>query len=176
MLKSFWPSKTLSDRKWDEICQIPYYLGPASDGLMEIRAKNVFMNPALPEADYAWSKMPESYRDYMKLIFFRLELLSFCAGVKGNSRYNEVMQKNLGFLDKVLDIHWELADEAIQEGNMNADWRSEVIDMWLSIEARVGNHEPDTVDAFIEMRRDVDIKGDIFEIGKSLLSLRLCLL
>jgi hypothetical protein len=48
---------------------------------------------------------------------------------------------------------------------MNPDWCSEVLDMWLSIEGRVGRHDPLSVSTFIRNNDVEDLKSDPFEIG-----------
>jgi hypothetical protein len=155
-----WSTKNVTSRKVNNIRQIQYHLKSVHDNLIDIGAENVFANE-----EYPWRVMPQMYEDHLKLILYRLRLLSHCADVEGAQDYVQTIRQNLQYLDKVLDAIWDEGSAAVEANIMNPDWRSEVLDMWLSIEGRVGRHDPLSVSTFIRNNDVEDLKSDPFEIG-----------
>jgi hypothetical protein len=150
----------MSDKARDRIIQIRYVKMLPSDGLVEVKASNTFSG----EPPYEWHMMPALYDDHLKRIFYRLDLLSNCANMKLDA---PVIKFHLGYLDKVLDAMWAEVDKAENEGKMNPDWRSEILDMWLSIEGKIGRHNPEAVAEYIKKNGLDQLTSDPTEIGMS---------
>jgi hypothetical protein len=157
----------MSESKKRKIVQIRYTLMDPSDGLIKIKAENILSN----QGSYPWATMPALYDDHLRRIIYRLDLLCECANVKGDAAYNRIIYKNLEYLDKVLDDMWGEVEKADKEGNMNADWRCGILDMWLLIEGRVGKHDPESVIDYIKINGSEDLKSDPIEIGMVLIGL-----
>jgi hypothetical protein len=158
-----WPKKKITDRQITNIVQIRYFVKEKANGdsFIDVWARNIFLKDDDESKIYFWAKMPLVYENHLKRAFYRLDLLSYFAQWEGgDDEFKTTIKENLVYLDYVLDETWKAAARA----NMHADWRSDVFDMWLSIEGRVGHHDPDSVHGFIEENGLSDLEEDAFEI------------
>jgi hypothetical protein len=154
----------MSKKEKDRIVQIQFFTIP-DKGMTLIKAMNTFLNKDHDDSEYDWRRMPLVYEKYLDIIFYRLELLSRCAESNYDADFNRVIRKNLGYLNKILDAIFKQANREMEGDRMNADWRCNVLDMWLSIEGRVGRHDPQSVANYIEEHGSDDLRSDPFEIG-----------
>ena len=160
-----WSTKSISDRKVNEIIQIQYHIESTNNNMTNINVENVFVNTGDDNKIYHWAVLPQMYEDHLKIVFYRLQLLSHCAETKLDHDLAQTIRCNLNYLNNVLDAMWIEASKAVNAKLMSSDWRSEVFDMWLSIEGRVGRHDPKSVSAFTRKNGLEELSADPFEIG-----------
>jgi hypothetical protein len=163
-LATYWPKKALTALQKNKIIQIQYSVKNSTKGLVDITAINTFESSPKP---YDVTKMPLSYEEHLRRVFYRLELLSACAEWKGDSQITNVISSNLGYLDKIIVAMEDEAEAAAlveKEEEYNLDWRCGVFDAWLSIEGRVGRHDPESVSQYIKEGGE-ELSSDAFEIG-----------
>jgi hypothetical protein len=94
-----------------------------------------------------------------------MELLLEAMRIDGfEATVSALINKNIVYLDKVLDTIWK---EVLKAGNsVTANWRSETLDEWLIIEFVVGRHDHDHINALENIE---ELQQDVLDLGKYIL-------
>jgi hypothetical protein len=78
-----------------------------------------------------------------------------------------MVHKYLLYVDIILDQVWEDSRKAYVTGEMNASWRSPIMDRWLTVEYHIQRHTPLDIEVFEEeesSNKDL-LNNDPFNLG-----------
>lgn len=165
-LITLWPKSIAPAHKMALIEQIVYFISndkDTKDGFIDVWAKNLFKN----NEEYMWRKMPAFYEIHLLRMFLRMELLLKASKIDDLSESTSALvNKNIVYLDKVLDKIWKEARQA--EHSMTTTWRSDALDDWMIIEFVVGRHDHDHINALEDI---ADLGQDVDDLGEYYISL-----
>jgi len=157
---TFWPKSITPSRKMALIEQIVYSIpgNDTADGFIEVWATNIFKD----EEPYAWQKIPAFYKVHLLRMFLRMELMLKAMKIDDlEESTSALINKNIVYLDKVLDKVWMEARKA--EDSMTDKWRSDILDGWMIIEFVVGRHDHGHIDSLEDIG---DLGQDVEDLGK----------
>jgi hypothetical protein len=164
-----YPENPLSKTKIDEIIQIEYILKSPHDYSSD---DVIALNTLLPRSDsnpYHWVYMPVTYHDFLKRIFYRLELVKLAALHSGKNKIHiEETRLYLSYLDATLDQIWDENAKADRDHCLTKDWRSPTFDQWLAIEHKLRLHMPYHINEYIEEdKKNIDsLTESPWKLGK----------
>ena len=160
--------KNISKARISKIVQIEFTIHRSNGpGLIEIWGFNN-LDSVKDDNPYPWCTMPSAYAIYLNQAFFRLENLKYAVlHAKGDQTVMLLLKHHLLHLDATLDQVWEEVRKADLHDKMNANWRSETLDQWLTVDFHVQRHNPFDVDAYIEEEAGnlQKLKMDPFDLG-----------
>jgi hypothetical protein len=162
-ITSLWPKNIASAKKINNIEQIVYSLSPNTDknDMIDIKANNIYISD---QGSYFWCVMPITYKEHLARAFLRMELLLRAFKSDDLEPTSSVLlNKNIVYLDRVLDKIWKEANDAEKAKLMSEEWRSPTLDEWLIVECIVGRHDPDHINA---TKKKSDLKQDAKGLGE----------
>lgn len=175
-IQKLWPARPPTKEILRNIAERRYYIKNQTGTSFHVWIHNkTIADKANPNRKAFFITLPLTLKHHFSLFLYRLDLLSFCACWDGATIE---VRMNAKYLAMVLDRIWEEALQERHEYNedISMDWRSETMDVWLCIEGRVGRHDPDSVEAYIEKEGIEELLSNPLLFGMHLLKLTLMII
>ena len=166
-----WPSKVPSKLQINNISQIDFSVEDNSSITPDLLAIFAYNNQASAHGEnpYLWRSMPKKYENFLRRIFFHLELLKLGVNKgEGEKEHLAEAKKNLLHTDHLLDAIFLDALEALSKNKMDADRTSLILERWMTVEWYIQKHADFDIQAFEEEEEGnaQKLREDPFQLGK----------
>lgn len=171
-----WPKRTPSDRNLHQIRQIAFSVRDnvpdLPSGLIAIYSTNIYLVPVPPPTK--WRELPAIYKDHISRLISR-NTHFICVHDHLSAKPHLVTTETqeilnhlrcyISYNDKVMDMIWDEARDAVNKDLMGPEWRSPALNRWLAMDYLIEGHSTDAQEWFRMNDQEDLLKDDPMRFG-----------